>query len=255
MQRINIFCGIFEDEIGQRFLRSVIMLLHTSLQELWDKRESDFTYELSLKKVCVWGQPLVKSEVDKVLIAFPDMNLLLMDLFVSYCSRIKPERRTKIAIFPPRLELFCHRFLIFVSSQPSIVSGSLFKSQDTLSKRIVCMDCARDALNTFATNPQHMHAILSTGISNELRDATAITNVSQHAPIRVETHIKTVDNDSTPVLPDQTSNEYRGCTEDANAMSDLSSEDGIFPSDSVSNVSYRNNGLIEVDVDDAAGNT
>ena len=152
-QRLSLSQGIFNGEVGARMLRICMHLLDSALGELWKGCGADAAYASNLDAVRRWSEPLVREEMSCACRRFDKLEHTFRACFLSFCDDFFSGQRDRrrVAVRQPPLTAFVYSFLVHASEHPSVRSGHVFTDATTVTERLACMDCAREAMFGLAT--------------------------------------------------------------------------------------------------------
>lgn len=150
MNTVQIFCGAFADEQGQRFLRIMQESCDATFSELHDHNtQAPDRYRGCLLRVASWDPTVIATEVRRLDSRFPDVHTIFRGVYVHYVKAMRASKTTRLIVSPPKLQTFLHRLFTQFSRHPSVTSPHYFETSSMLEKRIACMDVIRDALYEF----------------------------------------------------------------------------------------------------------
>ena len=155
--------GIFASEIGERFLRVLILLCEHCFADLHAELGVTDTYAACLDRVGSWSDLLVREQLEGT--DAPDLVRRLEDAYEAYVALVFPELGGKPA---PTVEELARGFLVHASRAAAVRDGAFFGSAQCVVRRAVCMDAMRDTLHELARGDEAVddHIMPSDSISN-----------------------------------------------------------------------------------------
>jgi hypothetical protein len=147
---VQIFCGAFADEQGQRFLRVMQESCDATFSELHDHNtQAPDRYRGCLGRVASWDPSVIAAEVRRLDAQFPDVHSIFRGVYVHYVKAMRASKTTRLIVSPPKLQVYLHRLFTHFSRHPFVTNPRYFETSSILEKRITCMDVIRDALYEF----------------------------------------------------------------------------------------------------------
>ena len=149
----QVFTGIFNDEIGQRFLKILSTASDYAFRDLYEQCVPNNNKRLKecLVKVRYWDKSVINEEFSKLFNKFNDINDIFKQSYISYVKLLKGNNNVKIMVNLPKIEDFLHSCLIQFSENNFLKDGKYFDF-GPLDQKCICMTCIRDALHEYIGN-------------------------------------------------------------------------------------------------------
>ena len=184
MTTINIYCGIFDNEKGCRFLQMALTICDNAFNDLYHKCGNNKSkYKDCLICVKNWDESVITDEIQKLDDEFIDCQDLFKDIYVLYVRAMKESAGSKIMINLPSFEKFVHNYCIELCKTEPIYTGKFF-SNNLTDKRLITMDTVRNTLFN-----------LTSDLYIQLEDETTVESVvfSNIEPKKIEDDIRPED--------------------------------------------------------------
>lgn len=225
MMELNVYCGVFACELGQRLLailldasQSAFVELHTDVCAKHPRR-----YRECLEKVSKWDQDVVNEELARVRQSHPDFEERLRACFVMYLRAMRNVKSSHqlLVNHPPCVE-FLHKYLSELSRTRELSDGTFFDAIDAVNRRVVCMDACRRAMNRF-DSPSHV----------KVESKPPMPGGRAESVVSAQSAIDLV-GEGAPTIAQLSLSARSACDESSAPCEDNDSE--ISPADSISNV-------------------
>ena len=144
-----IYSGLFNDEVAQRYLRTIVLLAEKGFFELYEKcmPGNPNNYRKGLERVTTWSNNVMEGDLKHIQTEYPDFDSLYDHCFISYVKNVRGInfKTHKLMVNVPSSIEFVRLYFLALARHPNIMSGDFFKENNVVSTRVTCMDCARDA--------------------------------------------------------------------------------------------------------------
>ena len=84
----NVYVGVFDSEVGQRFLYGLRSLTDVALLELWKTAKSRAQYAQFLQCVAKWSSVLLQQQIHQTHEAFPDFSVRFYDVVDAFKQQV-----------------------------------------------------------------------------------------------------------------------------------------------------------------------
>ena len=170
--------GVLKHEEVQRLLSIVQEMAMLALQSLCEltskhpKEKFDRLYAIGLASIKTWNSEIIQEEVNKMESLYPESSDLFVFTYLSLYTILQPDAANcKI----PRFEDFFARFMKRVCESIDVQKGKHFLDQPLLQRRVVFIECFRNALHDIL----RCNAILTVTIPTKTANAKSESSIAE----------------------------------------------------------------------------